>query len=233
MRKLWSARHAVGAALLLLLLEGRAEAQPVHWDLGAEAGLMKRFTNDADASAPKPGFGPAFELHGHVALVPTLRVGAYVAYDISPASGIAAREILSGGLRLRFLPPWPGGRFRSWIFAGAGYAGAYAPSYMTTVADVNPGTPPVSVRVEGQGGGYVEVPLGIGMSYKVRKPWELFAELGTRLGFAFGGSLYDGNGAPASCATANCPLTGRPTVFPYVGQDSLAVYLSVGVSLEQ
>jgi hypothetical protein len=227
------ARTALTAALLVFAERAAAQPTPVHWDLGAEAGVMKRFTNSADASAPNPGFGPAFEIHGHVALVPTLRVGAYVAYDISPASGIASREFLSGGLRLRFLPPWPGGRIRSWLFAGAGYVASYAPSYASTVSNVNPGTPPTAVRVEGVGGGYVEVPLGIGMSYKVRKPWELFAELGTRLGFAFGGSMYDDNGAPASCATPNCPLTGRPALFPFVGQDSLAVYLSIGVSLEK
>jgi hypothetical protein len=203
-----------------------ALAQGAHWDLGAEVGAMQRFTTGSDLAAPNPTIGPVFELHGHVALVPLVRVGAYIAHDISPASGIAARQITAAGLRGKLLPPWPGGNLRSWIFAGIGYARTYAPSYHTS-EQLSPTDPqPHDVLVNGVAGGMLEAPVGVGLAYKLRKPWELVAELGARVGLAYTGSMYaDG---------ASGQALGYPSVLqPFVGKDTLAVYLAVGLSLEQ
>jgi hypothetical protein len=202
-----------------------ARAQGAHWDLGAEVGLMKRFTTGSDVAAPNPSFGPVFELHGHVALVPMLRIGAYVAHDISPASGIAARQITAGGLRAKLVPPWPGGNFRSWIFAGIGYARTYAPSYHVSEQLSPNDTQPRDVSVDGVAGGMLEAPLGVGLAYKLRRPWELTAELGTRWGLAYTGSMYSDG--------ASGHALGYPSVLqPFMGKDTLAVYLSVGLSFE-
>ena len=178
---------AVQASLLLASREARAQ---VNWDLGAQAGAMKRFTTSSQTS--EPGFGPAFELQGHVALVPMFRVGLYVAQDISPMPGWPARQFYEGGLHVKWTPPLLSSPWRTYLFAGFGAA---------------------YVRQDGRQDGegtLLEAPVGVGAALKLRAPWELFAELGGRIGAAFLGGVYD---------------TGN------TGKDSFAVSLSVGVSL--
>jgi hypothetical protein len=159
-------------------------------------------------------------VHGHLAVLPLFRAGVYVAHDISPVTGgIGARQITSAGLRFKFTPPLLRKRWRSWLFAGIGYAGAYAPGYELA-------SPTAPTAVTAAGGSYFEVPLGVGVAYKLRKPVELTLELGSRLGFGFTGSLYGADGGRAALASAG------PERLPSAGQDLLALYLSIGVSLD-
>jgi len=161
-----------------------AHAQ-VHWDTSAQAGIMKRVLVDRPSGGEDAGFGPVAQLTAHVALLPLLRVGAYFGHDISPIEGPAsARDLTWGGIRAKIMSPWPRGAMRAWLFVGFGYEGVYARS--TTVA---------GSTVHGAGGGFFEVPFGIGASYKLRKPWELCAELGMRTGFAHTGSMYEQPGS--------------------------------------
>ncbi|HEX8791351.1 MAG TPA: hypothetical protein VF765_10415 [Polyangiaceae bacterium] len=176
----------VGAALAVWLAAGDAWAQ-VNWDAGLEAGAMKRFTTSSQTS--QPGFGPAFELQGHVALIPMLRVGLYAAQDISPMPGWPARQFYEGGLHVKVTPPLLSSPWRTYLFTGFGAA---------------------YVHQAPRDGTLLEVPAGLGLALKVRAPWEVFAELGGRVGVAFLGDVY-GDG-----------ITGK---------DSFAVSLSVGVSL--
>jgi hypothetical protein len=134
--------------------------------------------------------GGALTLDGHVAVFPLLRVGAWVTGEVSkPLDGDAAREIISGGLRVKIVPPWPRGVWRMWLGTGFGYDG---------------------LVTGGAGGGFFEVPAIFGASYRIRKPWVFLMELGTRFGFGFWGSYYDGR----------------------AGTDTISVALSFGIGID-
>ncbi len=193
-----------------------AQARPLRWDIGFETGIIQRFATGADSNAPAPTLGPAAELHGSIALVPMLRAGPYVAFDLSPVSGRPARQMTEAGLRLKLTPPLLSAPWRSWAFVGAGYVRTYAPGH--SVAAPEAGAPPAE-RVGGAGGGILDVPFGLGLGLRVRGPWVLFAEVGGRVGLFFTGSMYE----RTQCLCAD----------PYLGKDSFAAELSVGVGLDE
>ena len=163
--------------------------------------MTKRFTTGGDHGAPAPEVGPSVEVQGHVALVPMVRLGAYLATDLTPVSTGGPRAFWEGGLHVRLPPPlapWP---WRSWLFSGFGYAyaddlGAHLP------------------------GGMLAIPVGLGLGRKVSRRVLLFTELGAHFGFGFYGRMYD--------RAAVEKLGGA-----YVGQDTFALSLSVGLSLEE
>ncbi len=202
---------AWGAAAIATAVAGSAHAAGVHWDAGVEVGAIERITTGRGSSASIPWPGPVAELHAHVAVVPMLRAGAYVAHDVSPAAGVTAREITEGGLRLKLTPPIFGAPWKGWVFVGLGYARAYAPSWHTSSA---PGG-----FVPGEGGGMLDLPVGLGVGARVHGPWMVFLELGTRVGLTFTGTMYDAH--RCACGTA------------FEGRDSFAAALAVGVSLEE
>ena len=217
---------AVLAATLAVATPARAQ---IHWDAGLEGGVMKRFLG-ARTIHGNPGFGPFLEAEAHVALLPLVRVGAYVGHDISPMPDpIAARDITWGGLHLKIMSPWPRGDVRLWLYTGLGYAGVSARSYASTInapTGIGGENRPVSGTVQSAGGGYFEVPIGIGASYKLRDPVLLFATLGAQLGFGFSGSVYEDPGPQFTSP-------GRPddNVGP-AGHDQYAISLSVGALLD-
>lgn len=197
-----------------------ASAQ-VKWDASANGGVMRRFLSSGVGDG---GFGPYFSLQGHVALLPLLRVGAYVSHDIAPVNGPEpSRQITAAGLRVKLTPPWPRGDFRSWVFLGLGYAGVYAPSYHLNLI-IPPNNTSENLLAGGAGGSFFEVPLGIGMAYMVRKPWEITAELGTKLGFGFTGTVYNDRTAVST--------GGLVTNLASLGNDSAALFLTIGVGLD-
>jgi hypothetical protein len=204
-----NARSSAGAATVLTvasLLDARAAEAQVHWDVGAQVGVMERVQTGAGAGAPSPTPGPVGEVHAHVALVPMVRVGPYLAHDISPVDGAPARQITEGGLRAKLAPPLFGGPWRGWGALGLGYARAYEPAHHVVVGAVD-------TAVGASEGGIVDAPLALGLAYRVRgpgDPWEISAELGCRFGLAFVGAMYDA--AP---------------------RDSFALSLTVGVSLDE
>jgi hypothetical protein len=167
----------------------------LHWDAGAEVGAMQRLATGAGQGAPSPSPGPAGEVHAHVALIPLLRLGPYLSYDVSPVGGLPAREHAEAGLRVKVTPPLFAEPWRAWAFTGLGYA-------RTTMGDLK--------------GGLLELPVGVGVSYRLRRPWEVFVELGGRIGLAFAGSMYS---VPQCLCGPN-----------YAGKDSFALSLSAGVS---
>ena len=219
---------ASAVVLALLLLFSRNARAQLHWDASAQLGVMKRSLSNRPGG-DDAGFGPTGQLAGHVALLPLVHVGGYLGHDLSPLPGDAAsRNITWGGARLKGVLPWVRGSARAWIFAGFGYAGVYAPSYKTTFvitdgAGVSERRP---VRVEGAGGGFFDVPFGIGVSYKLFKPWELCAELGGRVGFGHSGSAYEPPGPRVS-------VQGFPgqNAVP-AGLDRFALGLTVGVMID-
>jgi hypothetical protein len=230
-------RHALaalGLALPLVLAASHAQAQ-LHADASAELGFMKRDLQHRPSGNPRAGFGPAGQLTAHIALMPLVRVGAYLGHDISPfeddstvgaARSPSARDITWGGLRAKLMSPWPRGDARVWLFVGFGYAGVYQRSTTTTAGFPGPGGA-VSVQrvVHGAGGGFFEVPFGFGASYKLRKPWQLCAELGARAGFGHSGSVYE---APGPRTTTE---SGEGHVPP-AGIDRFAIGMTFGILLD-
>ncbi len=190
-------------------------------------GLTKRFLSTRPLSGADAGFGPSLGAMAHVALLPMVRIGGYVSADLSPAEGSSLRQFLAVGARVKVLSPWPQSPFRAWIFAGIGYVGMYSPSFHRTLyIRPDPELPPqaTDVSAEGAGGGFAEVPVGVGLSYKLTKTnhWELFGELGARFGFGFTGSNYTGR-------SASTP-SGLEAALAPVGNDSISLGLSVGIA---
>jgi hypothetical protein len=177
----------------------------VRWDVGAEAGVMQRFTDRA-LGAPAPLPGPVGQVHAHVAVIPMLRLGVYLAHDISPAAGLPAREITEAGVRAKLSPPLFAAPWHAWAFLGAGYARTYEPSH-----------PGAGVFVPGAEGGILDAPLGVALGYRLDRTWEPFVELGVRIAVA---TL---NYSPRSCS---CP-------GEYPGRDSVALSLSLGLNLNR
>jgi hypothetical protein len=171
---------------------------------------MERFTTGGEGHAHSPTPGPVAELQAHVAILPMLRIGPYVAHDISPVSGAPARQISEAGVRAKLSPPILALPWRTWAFIGAGYARTYQPSHEVSGSTV--------LFVPGAGGGLFDTRVGLGLGYRLAKPWEIFAELGARFGLVFAGSMY---GGACGCGA------------PYTGKDSFALSLSVGLSLNQ
>ncbi len=190
----------------------------VHWDVGAQIGAMERVVRHAAPGAATPTPGPMAEAHAHVAVMPMLRMGPYLAYDLSPVAGAPARQMAEAGLRAKVTPPLFRAPWRIWAFVGAGYARTYAPSYH--VSSLAPGAGMLGdVLVGGAAGGLLDLPIGVGMGYRLRYPWELFAELGGRVVLVTTGSMSEG----AQCLCQKL----------YTGNDAFALSLSVGVSLDQ
>ena len=165
----------------------RAGAQ-VRWDLGAQAGATQRVALPSTAASSP---GPSGEIHAHVAVYPMLRVGPYALFDLSPTSGVGDRRIYAGGLRLKVTPPWLSVPWHAWGFLGVGFAYALTPGSASRGATST--TEP-------------EVPLGLGLSHRLRGAWDVCAELGTRWNL---GAIW---------------------ASPHSGEDLLAVSLSLGVS---
>jgi hypothetical protein len=132
-------------------------------------------------------------MHAHLAVVPLLRVGPYVAFDLSPARGSMNRRIYAAGLRAKLTPPWLAAPWHVWAFLGVGSGYEQDP---------------------GRALGLLEIPVGVGIGRRVHGPWEMYAELCTRWDVLHFGSSDRG-------------------AAPWIGDDLLAVSLSVGVSLGQ
>jgi hypothetical protein len=223
------ARTGVAIALMALVPE-TAMAQ-LHWDASAQVGVMKRVLSDRPAGGDDAGFGPTAQLTGHVALLPLIHAGAYLGHDISPLPDpAAARNITFGGARIKGMLPWIRGTVRAWAFVGFGYAGVYSQSYDTSFA-IPDGTGAVTrmpVHVHGAGGGFFDLPFGLGASYRFFKPWELCAELGARVGFGHTGSVYDEPGPQVSIRGTDAPGQNATPA----GLDRFALGLTVGILLD-
>jgi hypothetical protein len=218
---------AAAATIVALLFPTAADAQ-LHGDASLQVGVRKRFLFERPPGGDDAGFGPAIELMGHVAVFPLVRAGVYLGHDISPLGGVAtARDVSSGGLRGKVLLPWFREKVRAWAFLGFGYAIVSTRSYATSLTIRTPGRTPVQrdVEVLGAGGGFFEVPFGIGASYKFFKPWELCAELGARIGFAHSGSAYEIG--PQVVVPGDVNQNLLPS-----GNDSFALGLTIGILLD-
>jgi hypothetical protein len=214
------------------LWPGSAAAQ-VNTDVGLSGGAMKRFTTGAEAG--DPGFGPVVQLQGHVAVLPMLRVGLYASWDNSPMSGYGSRNFYEGGLHLKFTPPLLSAPWHTYVYLGFGAGYVRQEGYSAPGGPLPGGSTPM-VAYSSTDGVILEVPAGLGLAYTLggapggrSRRWDLFFEAGGRFGVAFIGRTYD----PFDTALAAEPGLGNDVGSvsgPFLGQDSFALTLSVGVS---
>lgn len=197
-----------------MVAERTAHAQ-LHRELSASAGLTRRFLASRGAGASDGGVGPRAEAAAHLAVLPIVRVGAYGAAELAP-QGAADRSLFTVGGRLKLTPPAPlelGSR--AWLFVGAGAVFAHAPSSMIPAAGASLALSPASGR-------YLEIPFGVGGSYRVARRGSIQAEIGARWGLAFTGPLYAASGRAATDAS------GAPALGPSTGVDRWAVGFTIG-----
>jgi hypothetical protein len=152
------------------------------------------------------------ELHADVALVPMVRIGAHVTFDVAPLGGLPAEQTLEGGAQVKFAPPLLAHPWQTWAEVGLGYAWVYEPGY--------PSVPGPAGPVEGSSGGVFDVPIGVALGYRAGRGFEPFVEIGARFGVGFAGALY----APPSPCTCSSP---------YLGRDVVALSLSLGLNSNQ
>jgi hypothetical protein len=230
------------AFLLVFLAAPRVNAQ-LHWDGNVQAGGAGRFFSGGSQGTSLAGsVGPLVAVEGDVALLPLLRAGLYVDYEYADTSEPAPPSIVSFGARAKLMIPGYRSNVHWWLFTGFGGVVLEAPGY-TKYGIVGPlvGSQAADTAVAPAATGYfMEVPLGIGMGWRVRKPWEVVAELQGRFGFAKGGSYFmdDGDGAyrPATGATTNpAGVTTTSSVAAPLptGTDVFAILLTVGIGLDE
>jgi hypothetical protein len=186
----------------------------LRWDFGGEVGVLEQLKSGRAPHAlqdPSELPGPVAELHGDVALVPMVRIGAHVTFDLAPLGGLPVERMLEGGAQLKLAPPLLAHPWRTWAEVGLGYAWAREPGYPSI---------PSLAPVEGSSGGVFVVPIGVALGYRAGRGLEPFVELGARFGVGFAGALYT---PPYPCTCSS----------PFLGRDVVALYLSLGVNSNQ
>lgn len=231
------ARALVCAAVASLAFASSGVARAEQpWDVGFEAGAMRRILAQRPYFANDARLGPVAILKVHLAASPTFSFGVYGSFDISPEGGVPVRRVFSGGVRLRLMPAWPTDRVRAYFFVGAGFAGIHQDAHVERFPIApTPGLQDVSV--DAQSGTFFEIPFGLGVTYAFAPHWRISTELGGRGNFGFSSGFY-GNcepSPPPSASGCEPPRTGTAKNFPDLelgplGSDAFAVALTVGVA---
>jgi hypothetical protein len=201
-----------------------------HWDMALDGGGSLRLRT---SGTDQTGFGGLVGLRAHVAVFPLVRLGAYVNEEISSTGEPSPRRYTHFGARLKVNAPTGSDDFRAWLFLGFGYAAVYSSSFDNLVQGTDTSGNPTTTKTTalGAGGGFYEIPVGVGGAWRLRKPWELIAELSGRFGFGATGSLYASDGRPGIGPDATGTGLG-PTAFAPVGNDSFAIFLTVGIGVD-
>ncbi len=222
MRRLWP----VPVAAALSLFAARPARAQTHFDASFNAGVAKRFLTGGSLNG---SFGPVIGLEGDVAVVPLVRIGVYVDEEMAADGEPKAPFITSFGGRIKLLPPIGNENYRLWLFAGFGYAALSAPSYHQSVPLPNPASSSLTnadVTTPSAGGSFLELPFGIGGSYRLRAPWVVQAELSGRVAMGSNGSYFDPTGRNAY-QTSNGDFLGL-----VIGKESVAMFFTVGIGLD-
>lgn len=185
-------RAAVGILTALVVgglvwfgAERDAQAQV---NAGVDGGVAYR------SSTPKLNLGWAYGAHAEVKPLEVLSIGAYyLGYDL-PLDGapntVKDAGFRSLGGRARFTLPLPDSNFRPYGYLGFGYVWTSYPVEDTGFnPDIMGNTPVGFIQRDGH---FLEVPLGIGLGYKIGGIFELSADIALRPGFGFGGDAYEG-----------------------------------------
>jgi hypothetical protein len=221
MRRLWPI-----PLFLALSIFATRPAHAQHFDASFNAGVSKRILSGGSLSGST---GPIVGLAGDVALMPLIRVGAYVDEEMAFDGEPKAPFITSFGARVKFLPPLGNEKLRAWIFVGFGYAFLSAPGYHESLPLPSGSGTQVSqdATTPASGGTFIEIPFGVGGSYQLRAPWVLLAELSGRAGLNSSGNYFDPTGRNAFQTSAPTNNIGLIT-----GNESFAIILTVGIGLD-
>ena len=219
------------APFFLLALPSRDAHAQVHWDASLQAGGSGRLFSNGGLTG---SIGPVVGIEGDVAVVPLLRLGLYADYEYADTGEPAAPSAVSFGGRVKLMLPGYRHAVHLWIFSGFGGVFWDAPQYGVT----DPTSSPPNVTVTPATGWFLEVPVGVGMGWRFRRPWELVAELQGRIGFDMNGSYFGQAGGFAD-QSGNSLVTTRPTTandgtggYP-TGNDVLAILLTVGIGFDE
>jgi hypothetical protein len=193
-----------------LLVAGTARAQ-VRWDLGAEVGAAQHLFTDRASGAPTPLPGPMFEIHDDVALIPMVRLGAHVAFGLTPFDGLPLERSFFVGPTVKVAPPLLPSPWRTWVELGLEYGNVHEDGH----AALTPGLP----AAPGALGEMINLPVGVALAYRANRTWEPFVELGARFALAYAGPLF----APPTCTCAS----------PFLGRDAVALTLMLGLNSNQ
>jgi hypothetical protein len=222
------------AALVLLGAPSVASAQ-THWDANVHAGASGRvFSNGA-----LPGsFGPVVGFDADVAVIPLLRVGLYGDYEYTDTTEPKLSSVISFGARVKIMLPGYRSNIHWWLFTGIGAVIWEAPGFnfydTSTGAGVTTGVPAAS-------GYFAEIPLGIGMGWRVHRPWEIIAELQGRVGFDWSGSYFtqcgytnpDDGGCDLGTTRPTSTAAGSSAAGLGTGNDVVAFLFTLGIGLDQ
>jgi len=155
-----SLRHAFAVFAIALLAPAKNAHADVALDGLVEAGIAQRFVRDT--RVPGTNLGPVLWLHGAIALLPFVRVGAYGHFELDTRTTFANRQVYAGGAFFRVDSPLRTPRWVPWLRVGVGYAATHDP------------TERLLLPLTGQDDtwrGHLEIPLAIGVSYKFWKPF--------------------------------------------------------------
>jgi hypothetical protein len=184
--KSYTLRWSLALIFALALTMTRSARAQLHWDANVHGGAQKRWL---DGGEGRPAtVGPTLGLATHLALFPLVRAGGYVDYGTDTVAE-ARRHALSGGLRLKIVAPIRMQNARFWLVAGFGYGRAFV-GESTRIRTNSPFTTTNEFVVPATAGGYFETPIGIGASYKYRKPWDVGVELVCRLSYGHHGAAW-------------------------------------------
>lgn len=173
---------ALGAALALGAGTGQAQV-----NAGAELGLAYR------ASTPKLSPGFAAGAHLEVKLVPMVSLGGYFLWyglqsDLPGVNSSAAFTSVGG--RVRFHLPLPDSNFRPYAFVGLGRVAVSYPGEFSLAPDMYAAQ--TTANVQKRDGWFLEVPIGLGVAYKIASIAQVFVDFAFRPGFNFKGDAHAG-----------------------------------------
>jgi hypothetical protein len=225
-------------ALLMLLFTvlARPSRADVDYDVNLQLGYSHRFHSCPEGGCLTGSNGPVLLLQGDIALAPLARVGIYVDEELGVDGEPRPPFITSFGGRFSLTPPLPSDRMRFWVFVGVGFAAVYAPGYHQSLpfqdtssptAQQNGGTINEDATIPAATGSFIELPFGVGGSYRLRRPWVLLAELSGRPAFNCNGAFFD----PTARAGFETAPPNTPTGVP-VGSESFALFFTAGVGLD-
>ncbi len=214
--------------------ERHALADVPHYDVGFGIGPSKRFLGNRADGAPDSGFGGMAMLNADVALLPTVKIGGYFGFELSPPPTGDVKEMFPFGARATWSPPIDSARFALSLFVGFGYTVVYTHSYNTPLPVENSMGALITTpgQLDGVSGSFFELPLGARATYHLRKNWDVFAELRGAIGFGFGATLYnfdDGGGRPGHTLVGK----GIGTLTDNDGEDVFGLALLFGVQWDR
>jgi opacity protein-like surface antigen len=189
-----SSRHstlALATALVVgtLVWTGAQNDAHAQVNAGIDGGFAYR------SSTPKLNLGWAYGAHAEAKPVDTLAIGAYyLVYDL-PVDGtpntVKSAGFRSLGGRARFTLPIPDSNLQPYGYLGLGYVWA---TYPVEDSGFNPDIMGnVPVQFIQRDGHYLEIPIGIGLGYKIGNFFMLSADISLRPGVGFGGDAYKGH----------------------------------------